>query len=110
MADVIKLVKGDELPLIILTLTDDVANTALDLSAGTTSVSVKFRAVGSTTLLSTISTAKTTDGTDGKVQFNFAGGVLDVTEGMYEGEIIVSYNGSLQTIYDKMRFRVRSNF
>jgi hypothetical protein len=35
---------------------------------------------------------------------------LDVAEGMYEGEIIVSYNGSLQTIYDKMRFRVRSNF
>ena len=110
MADVIKLVKGDELPLIVLTLTDDVANSVLDLSAGTTSVSVKFRAVGSTTVSSTIPTTKTTNGADGKVQFNFAGGVLDVAEGMYEGEIIVNYNGSLQTIYDKLKFRVRENF
>ena len=110
MSDVIKLVKGDELPLITLTLTDDVANSALDLSAGTTSVTVKFRAVGSTTVSSTISTTKTTDGSDGKVQFNFAGGVLDVDEGMYEGEIVVNYNGSLQTVYDKLKFRVRANF
>ena len=110
MADVIKLVKGDELPLIILTLTDDVANTALDLSAGTTSVSVKFRAVGGTSVLSTISCAKTTDGSDGKVQFSFSGGVLDVAEGSYEGEIIVNYNGSLHTVYDLLKFRVRSSF
>ena len=110
MADVIKLVKGDELPLIVLTLTDDVANTALDLSAGTTSVSVKFRAVGGTSVLSTISCAKTTDGSDGKVQFSFSGCVLDVAEGMYEGEIIVNYNGSLHTVYDLLKFRVRGSF
>jgi hypothetical protein len=110
MSDVIKLVRGDELPLILLTLTDDVANTALDLSAGTTAVSVKFRATGATTTLATISCAKTTDGSDGKIQFSFSGGVLDVDEGSYEGEIIVSYNGSLQTVYDVLKFRVRSNF
>ena len=110
MSDVINLVKGDELPIITLTLTDDVANSVLYLSEGTTSVTVKFRAVGSTTVSSTISTTKTTDGSDGKVQFNFAGGVLDVDEGMYEGEIVVNYNGSLQTVYDKFKFRVRANF
>ena len=43
MADTIKLVKGDELPQITLTLTDDVANAALDLSATTTIVTIKFR-------------------------------------------------------------------
>lgn len=110
MADVIRLVKGDELPLIQLTLNDDVANTALDLSAATTSVSVKFRAVGGTSVLSTISCAKTNDGSDGKVQFNFASSVLDVDEGSYEGEIVVNFNGSLHTVYDLLKFRVRSNF
>ena len=109
MADVIRLVKGDELPTIILTLTDDVANGALDLSASTTSVSVKFRAVGASTS-STISCSKVNDGTDGKIQFNFSGGILDVDEGSYEGEIIVNYNGNLQTVYDLLKFRVRANF
>ena len=47
---------------------------------------------------------------DGKVQFNFANGVLDVDPGEYEGEIVVDQNGSLQTVYDVLRFRVRSNF
>jgi len=110
MADVIKLVKGDELPLIQLTLNDDVANTPLDLSASTTSVSIKFRATGTTTVSTTISCAKTTDGSDGKVQFNFTSGVLDVDEGSYEGEIIVNFNGSIHTVYDLLKFRVRSNF
>ena len=50
MADVIKVVKGDELPIITLTLTDDVANTPLDLSNINTTVSVKFRAVNTTTV------------------------------------------------------------
>ena len=110
MADVIKVVKGDELPIITLTLTDDVANTPLDLSNVNTTVSVKFRAVNTTTVLSTIACSKLNNGTDGKVTFNFTGGVLDVDEGMYEGEIIVNYNGSLHTVYDLLKFRVRGSF
>jgi hypothetical protein len=110
MADVIKLVKGDEKPLIILTLTDDVAGGVLDLSVATTVVKVKFRAMGGTTLLSTITTTKIDSGTKGQVQFDFSGGVLDVDAGAYEGEILVDYNGSIQTVYDTLRFRVRENF
>ena len=110
MADTIKLVKGDELPQITLTLTDDVANAALDLSASTTSVSIKFKLKGGTSTLSTISTSKLTNGSDGKVYFNFAGGVLDVDPGEYEGEINISFNGSIQTVYDTLNFRVRDNF
>tara|TARA_B100001939_G_scaffold84401_2_gene72099 strand:- start:721 stop:1056 length:336 start_codon:yes stop_codon:yes gene_type:complete len=109
MAETIKLVKGDELPQIVLTLTDDTANSALDLSLSTTSVSIKFRKKGTTTTLSTISTTKTTDGTDGKVTFDFSGGVLDVDPGEYEGEIVINYNSSLQTVYDLLKFRVRAN-
>ena len=110
MADTIKLVKGDELPQITLTLTDDVANAALDLSASSTVVTIKFKLKGGTSTLSTISTTKLTDGTDGKVFFNFAGGVLDVDPGEYEGEIVTNFNGSLQTVYDTLSFRVRDNF
>ena len=65
MAETIKVVKGDELPQIVLTLTDDTANSVLDLSLSTTSVSIKFRKRGTTTTLSTISTTKSTDGSDG---------------------------------------------
>ena len=107
MAETIKVVKGDELPQIVLTLTDDTANSVLDLSLSTTSVSIKFRKKGTTTTLSTISTTKSTDGSDGKVTFNFAGGILDVDPGEYEGEIVVNYNGTLQTVYDLLKFRVR---
>ena len=107
MADTIKLVKGDELPQITLTLTDDVTASAVDLSVSTTSVSVKFKKKGTTTTLSTISTTKTTDGSDGKVHFDFSGGVLDVDAGEYEGEVVISYDGSIQTVYDVLTFRVR---
>lgn len=107
MADIIKLVKGDELPQITLTLTDDVSGSAVDLSASTTSVSIKFKLRGTSTTLSTINTSKLTDGSDGKVYFNFAGGVLDVDPGEYEGEIVIDFNNSLQTVYDTLNFRVR---
>lgn len=109
MSETIKLVKGDELPQIVLTLTDDTANSPLDLSLSTTTVSIKFRKKGTTKLLSTINTTKSTDGSDGKVTFNFAGGVLDVDSGEYEGEICINYNNSVQTVYDLLRFRVREN-
>lgn len=109
MADVIRLVKGDSKPVIQLTLTDDVAGSVLDLSAASTTVAVRFRKAGTTTLLSTINCSKVTNGTDGKVQFDFTGGVLNVDPGQYEGEIVVDYNGSTQTVYDLLTFRVRDN-
>ena len=108
MAETIKVVQGDELPQIVLTLTDDTANSVLDLSLSTTSVLVKFRKKGTTTTLSTITTTKSTDGSDGKVTFNFAGNVLDVDPGEYEGEIVISYNGTLQTVYDLLKFESAS--
>lgn len=109
MADVIRLVKGDSKPVIQLTLTDDVAGGVLDISAASTTVYIRFRKAGTTTLLSTINCSKVTDGTDGKVQFDFTGGVLNVDPGQYEGEIVVNYNGSTQTVYDLLTFRVRDN-
>jgi hypothetical protein len=108
--DVIRLVEGDEKPLIVLTLTDDITGTPIDLSAATTTVSVKFRKAGTTALLSTIPCTKLSSGTTGQVQFGFSGGVLDVDAGAYEGEVVVDYNGTVQTVYETLRFTVRANF
>ena len=107
MSDVIRVVVGDEFPIVQLTLTQDNTELPVDLSAGTTSVSVKFHVAGSTTTLSTISCTKVTDGSDGLVQFDFTGGVLDVAAGAYEGDILIDFNGDIQTVYDTIRFRVR---
>lgn len=108
--DVIRLVQGDSKPTIILTLTDETTGFPIDLTQSTTTVVVKFRASGSTTLLSTIPCALYTDGADGKITFDFSGGVLDVAPGMYEGEIEVRFGSLNQTVYDTLRFRVRQEF
>ena len=109
MSSAIKVVQGDTKPTITLTLTDSATSTAIDLSDVTTSVSVYFRAAGSTTLLSTISCTKT-DAVNGVVTFDFSGGVLSVDPGLYHGEIEVSFNGDKHTVYDLLKFRVREDF
>jgi hypothetical protein len=108
--DVIRLTAGDDKPLIVVTLTDDLTGQPIDLSLSTTVVSVKFRKAGTTTLLSTISCSKLSGGTTGQVQFGFSGGVLDVDPGMYEGQIVVNFNGDDQSVYDTLRFTVRDKF
>ncbi|MAD26233.1 MAG: hypothetical protein CMO44_18905 [Verrucomicrobiales bacterium] len=110
MAEKIKLVQGDSLPSIKLTLTDPTDGVALDLSDATTVVKVYFRAVGSAQVLSAITCTKVGGGTAGVVRFDFSGGVLNVPPGPYEGEIEISFAGQLQTVYDKLKFFVREDF
>ena len=107
--DVIRLVKGDERPFIVLTLTDDIAQTPVDLSAATTTVFLRFREAGVTTAPTIIPCNKLTTGADGKVVFNFTGGALDVPAGSYEGEVVIDYDGQTETLYDLLRFRVRES-
>lgn len=109
MSEVIKVVKGDTKPLITLTLTDEETGDPFDLSNETTTVYVNFRASGSTAEPQVIDCVKT-DAANGVVQFDFSGGILDVDPGMYEGEIKVSLGGALHTVYDVLKFRVRSDF
>lgn len=109
MADVIKVVQGDTKPLITLTLTDEATGNPFDLSAGTTTVSVKFRPANSVVAPQIISCVKT-DAVNGEVQFDFSGGILNVDPGMYEGEIEVSLDGATHTVYDVLKFRVRADF
>jgi hypothetical protein len=109
MADVIKVVQGDTKPLISLTLTDEATGDPFDLSASTTTVVVKFRAAGSVDDPQVIYCFKT-DAANGKVRFDFSGGILDVDPGLYEGEIEVDLDGATHTVYDVLKFRVRAQF
>lgn len=110
MSEIIKLVQSDNLPEVTLTLTDNGTGLPIDLSASTTSVVVRFRALGETTVLATLSCTKVTGGGDGKVKFFFPGTTLNLPEGQYEGEIEIDFNGLKQTVYDLLKFKLREDF
>lgn len=108
--DTIKLVSGDAFPAVTVTLTDGADGDPIDVSAGTTTVYLKFRESGTTTLLDTITCTKL-DAVNGVVSFNFVGGALDdLDAGLYEGEIEIDFNGSTHTLYELLKFRVRDEF
>lgn len=106
----IKLVQGDELPYVKLTLTDSSTGNAINLSDSGVTVRVYFRAAGDTTVLSTITCEKVDGGANGQVRFNFSNGVLDVEPGLYEGEVEIDFDGQFQTVYQVLKFNVRSQF
>lgn len=106
MAEKIKLVQGDELPYINLVLTSCVSGMPIDVSNQSTVVRVFFRSALGYPELATIVCEKI-DPANGKVRFNFSGGVLDVEPGAYEGEIEINFDGQTQTIYDTLKFVVR---
>lgn len=110
MAEKIKLVQGDNLPFIKLTITDPATKAAINLSNSAVSIRVYFRASGSATVLNTIICEKVNGGATGQVRFNFPSGVLNVEPGLYEGEVEVDFDGQKQTVYEVLKFSVRSQF
>lgn len=110
MSTNIKLVQGDNLPEVTLTLTDAQTGDAIDVSASTTTVVVKLRAQNGTTVLSTLTCTKPNGGADGVVMFYFPGTTLDIAPGQYQGEIEISFNGQILTIYDLLQFTLRAEF
>lgn len=106
----IKLVQGDNLPEVTLTLTDRQTGNALDLSASTTTVVVKLRAQGGTSVLSVLACSKPNGGADGVVKFYFPANTLDIPAGQYQGEIEISFNGQILTVYDLLQFTLRAEF
>lgn len=110
MSTNIRLVQGDNLPEVTLTLTDAQTGSAIDLSAVTTTVVVKLRAQSGTTVLSTLECTKPNGGADGVVMFFFPGTTLDIAPGQYQGEIEISFNGQILTVYDLLQFTLRAEF
>ena len=105
----IKLVQGDSLPYIYLSLTAAVSGQPIDVSDESVTVRLRFRATGTADVLSTLVCEKS-DPAQGRVRFGFAGGVLDVSPGTYEGEIEIDFDGQTETLYDTLKFIVRAQF
>jgi hypothetical protein len=109
MSSTIKIVQNDNLPEVTLTLTDRQTGNPIDLSAPTTTVVVKFRAFGSTATPTVLQCSKV-DAVNGVVRFGFPGLTLDVPAGQYQGEIEISFNGQILTVFDLLQFVLRADF
>lgn len=119
----IRLVSGDTLPEINITLRD--SNTAapgktLDPSDSstwaimdlTTAVSVKmnFRKIGETTIHETLTCSVVAPATNGNVIMSWTDTALAGISGDYEGEVKVNYPTKSVTVADLLKFDVREGF
>ena len=121
--ETINLVANDTKPEINLTLKD--SNTAasgltldpddsatwaiIDISDPT--VTVKFRALGASTVLDTMTCVKVAPYTNGKCFMTWNATTLAVAAGTYEGEIELTYvAGGILTLFDRLKFKVRADF
>ena len=120
-SETIKLVKGDTLPELTITLKD--SNTAasgqtldpedsdtfapINITGGT--VRVRIREIGETTILKTI-TASITDASNGKVAMLFPSDTFP-DAGVYEAEVeFTKSDGNIQTVNDLIKLSVRDDF
>ena len=121
--DEIQVVANDTKPEINLTLKD--SNTAasgqtLDPDASATwapiditapTIKVKFRALGSSTVLDTMTCVKVAPTANGTCYMPWNATTLAVAAGTYEGEIYLTYtSGAILTLYDRLKFKVRDDF
>lgn len=109
MSDPIKLVRGDNRPFIKVRLFQS-DGTLLDVSAEQIVVTINLRSVTTEDILSVLPCVKLNGGVGGEVRFNVPGATLDMVAGAYEGEVVVSFNGDKQTVYDRLKFQVRNRF
>ena len=120
----IELVAGDTMPELNIVLKDsntalsgqtlDAANHAtwaiISLAAVDT-VTMKFRKADTTTILETLPGSIVGDGTAGNVIMTWLSDTLADAEGIYEGEIEITYdNGKISTVRDLLKFDVRAGF
>ena len=121
--ETINLVANDTKPEINLTLKDNTtaaAGLTLDPDDSATwspidisdpAVTVKFRALGASTVLDTMTCVKVAPFTDGKCYMPWGADTLAVSAGTYEGEISLVYtSGGVLTLFDRLKFKVRDDF
>ena len=111
MSEKIKLVRNDTRPAIIATITDEKTGEVIPLTTAS-QVVLKFRAAGSETLQATV-TGVVTNAAGGVVTFfpSSAPEMLTGDAGDYEGEIEITFaDGTVQTVYDVLKFKVREDF
>ena len=120
--ETINLVQGDTNPQLNFTLRDSktaASGKTLDEDDSSTwaaiditgySIELKFRALNSTSVLFTESLGITT-AADGTCYMIWPANSLDIEAGIYEGELqLTDGNSRVQTVYDKLKFKVREQF
>ena len=122
--ETINLVQGDTKPELNFTIRDSataVSGKTLDEEDSSTwaiinisgyTIKLKFKAINSTTVLFTESLA-IISAAGGTCSMFWPADSLDVTAGIYEGELELTDNGTpqrVQTVYDKLKFKVREQF
>ena len=120
--ETINLVQGDTKPELNFTIRDSataVAGKTLDENDSSTweiinitnyTIKLKFRALNSSTALFTESLA-IISGSGGTCSMIWPADSLDVAAGIYEGELELTDGSSkVQTVYDKLKFKVREQF
>lgn len=121
--ETINLVAGDDKPELNFTLRDSnkaASGKVLDEEDPTTwapidltglTVKVHFRALGGDTILDTMTCGTIAPLTNGNCFMQWNPTTLDVDPGTYEAEIeLIDSSGSKQTIFDKLKFKVRAEF
>ena len=93
-----------------LTLDPDDSDTWSAIDISDPAVTVKFRALGASTVLDTMTCIKTA-ATDGKCYIPWGADTLAVAAGTYEGEISLTYtSGGILTLFDRLKFKIRDDF
>jgi hypothetical protein len=98
---------GDEFEV---TLRRNHDNATIDLTGAV--VTMKVRAVGSSTTLYTMTAAGSTEQREsGKVVFKFTSEQKDLSSGKYEGQIQASFpSGDAEKLYDKVEIFIAESF
>jgi hypothetical protein len=127
MAEKIRLVAGDSRPQLIFSITDQDTGVPMNFSETETVVRVKLREAGDTEIKATMLCGKligvvnadgtinfaapyNTPGSGGRLYMDWEPGALD-SAGEYEAEIEITFpDGTIQTVYDLLKFRVREQF
>jgi len=107
----IYLVKDDNGTQVECLVTRDNTGLPVDLTGAT--ALLKFRRVGTSTILFTL-TNISDDQVDleaGQAVFQFSAANLDLTGGLYEAEVQVTFaNTNIETVYEVIDFQVRADF
>ena len=120
--ETINLVQGDTKPELNFTIRDSataVSGKTLDENDSSTweiinitgyTIKLKFKALTSSTVLFTESLA-VISAAGGTCSMLWPADSLDITAGIYEGELeLTDGNSKVQTVYDKLKFKVREQF
>lgn len=106
----ILLVTNDDLPDIHFQIIDETTELPVDVSNPDITVYFKFREKGTATVLFTKSCDKLFGGYAGQCKLVWPSDGMDVTYGVYEGEVYLDIDGDIQTIYERIPFRLRDDF